>query len=68
MGSGEFIDNPLGDSREREGTSLWVKRGAYRRFNRWMDKQLVRLESRWSHLATPAAQRFDWSASRRTKS
>jgi hypothetical protein len=56
MESGEFIDNPAGEN-SLGRASLWVKRGAYRRFNRWMDKQLADLVTRWGHLATPAAQR-----------
>jgi hypothetical protein len=66
MESGEFFNNPSGG--ESSGrASLWVKRGAYRRFNRWMDKQLADLVTRWGHLATPAAQRLSRSVRRSSK-
>lgn len=33
---------------------------SFRKFNRWMDKQLARLVSRWADQAAPAALRGAW--------
>ena len=58
MESGEFFENASGRDAHQPGRgSLWVRRKAYRRFDRWMDKQLADLVARWGHLATPGAQR-----------
>jgi hypothetical protein len=60
MESGEFLDNSCegGGGPEPERSKLLVRRAAYQRFNRWMDKQLADLVTRWAHLATPNAQRI----------
>ena len=49
---GEFGD------RDGERPKLLVRRTAYRRFSRWMDKQLDDLVRRWAHLATPNSRRI----------
>jgi hypothetical protein len=41
-----------------ERPKLLVRRTAYRRFSRWMDKQLAELVRRWAHLATPNSRRI----------
>ena len=62
MGSGEFLDNSWdGGDHEGERSKLCVQRAAYRRYSRWMDRQLAQLVHRWAHLATPNAQRFSRS-------
>ncbi len=65
MESGEFVDNPCGGG--QESSKLCVKRAAYRRFSRWMDRQLAELVRRWGHLATPNAQRLTRTVPRRSK-
>jgi hypothetical protein len=68
MAAGEFLDNSGGRNGHDQGESkLLVKRAAYRRFSRWMDRQLAELVTRWAHLATPNAQRIARSARRRSK-
>jgi len=68
MGGGEFLDNSNDrKSHGQEESKLLVKRAAYRRFSRWMDRQLAELVTRWAHLATPNARRFARSARRRSK-
>jgi len=67
MESGESLDNPCdGGGHEEESSKLCVKRAAYRRFSRWMDRQLAQLVHRWAHLAAPNAQRLTRTAPRRS--
>ena len=68
MESGEFFDNSSGGhAQKRVRESMWVNRKAYRRYSRWMDKQLAELVTRWAHLAAPRAQRFFRPIRPRTK-
>lgn len=68
MESGEVFGSlPGGHDPRRVRESLWVNRKAYRRYSRWMDKQLAELVARWAHLASPRAQRFSRQIRPRTK-
>jgi len=68
MESAEFFDNASGRHDGKPAReSLWVNRKAYRRFSRWMDKQLAELVAHWAHLATPGAQRLFRPTRPRTK-
>jgi len=59
MESGEFLDNPCeGHGPEAERSKLLVRRAAFKRFSRWMDKELKELVIRWAHIAAPNAQRI----------
>ncbi len=68
MESGELFENsPGGHGQRRARERLLVDRKAYRRYCRWMDKQLADLVARWAHLAAPRAQRFYRPIRPRTK-
>ncbi len=68
MAEDEFSDNLDGPhGREQAGSKLLVKRAAYRRFSRWMDRELADLVARWAHLAPPNVRRFAFPARRRSQ-
>ena len=46
-----------GEVRDESDVPIKVARGPYRRFTRWLDRELEALVSRWEHTAAPSALR-----------
>jgi len=58
MASGDFRPNRQGHRRRKpEETPMGAGARPYRRFERWMDRELARLVARWIHTAAPNSLR-----------